>query len=881
MDQKPTYEQLEQRIRELEKGQKAPEAIQNIISSTMDAIAILDENYRYVIVNDAYESFSGVDREKFIGLTVSEYLGKEVFEKYIQPNFDKCLQGETANYQEWFECPTLGRRFVDVTYYPFKDGAGQIKGVVANTRDITQQRLAEQTLAEREFFLETLINAIPIPVFYKDSQGRYTGCNQAFEAFFGESRDHMIGKTVFDLSPPDLAAIYHAKDNALLENGGVQQYESQVKDKQGQYRDVQFDKSVYTDSRGKTIGLIGTILDLTERKRMEKSHQESKARLKALSDAAFEAIFLSEEGICLDLNQTAERMFGYTREEALGRHGREWIAADDRERVSENMRLQRVDPYEVTALRKDGTTFPCEIQARMIDLPNRPIRITALRDITQRKQAEAIQHQAEHRFRKVFENAGMGIAIADWNGRIEQCNPAYCRFLGYKEQELHQIKLESLIHPEDRDANLVMLDRLRSGKLGSFEIENRYLHKKGHPVWVHKFVSVLPDKMGQPIHLMVLVDDITQSKKTKALLLNLNRSLAERTQLAEKRAEDIQRLALELSGAQDRERKRIAAVLHDDFQQTLAYIKLKLVNPHVGPGLESNLNAILPVIDGCIQNCRDLANELSPLIIEQKGFFGALKWLCGQMKEMHGLDVNLQTAHDPEIKPNELASTLIRCIRELLFNVVKHSGQMEASVNVQRDGKIAAITVKDAGRGCDYKRVGQKQLRGSAFGLFNIEDRIKLLGGDMQVHSHVGRGFQVTLNIPCAIISEPEKRPIRVLLADDHKVMRKGLAKLLKSEADMEIVGIAADGKEAVELAVQVKPDVIIMDIGMPVMDGIDATKQVKEILPDMAVIGLTMHTDPDIQQAMLDAGSFACLAKSDSADKLVDTVRSLPLNRS
>ena len=120
MTKKPTYEDLEQRIRTLEKGQDASDGIdstpknpeqdeedleryRNIVSSMPDAISLLHKNYRYIIVNDAYEKFSGVDREHIVGLTVSEHLGQEVFKKYIQPNFDKCLHGETINFQEWFE----------------------------------------------------------------------------------------------------------------------------------------------------------------------------------------------------------------------------------------------------------------------------------------------------------------------------------------------------------------------------------------------------------------------------------------------------------------------------------------------------------------------------------------------------------------------------------------------------------------------------------------------------------------------------------------------------------------------------------------------------------------------------------------------------------
>ncbi len=123
---------------------------QDIVSSTPEGVAFLDKNYRYIIVNDAYENFSGVKREKFIGLTVAEYLGEDIFKQQIKPNFDRCLEGGGVCFQEWFEYPRLGKRFVEVTYYPYKNAFNQIAGVVANTRDITERKLAEEEKAQIE-----------------------------------------------------------------------------------------------------------------------------------------------------------------------------------------------------------------------------------------------------------------------------------------------------------------------------------------------------------------------------------------------------------------------------------------------------------------------------------------------------------------------------------------------------------------------------------------------------------------------------------------------------------------------------------------------------------------------------------------------------------
>jgi PAS domain S-box-containing protein len=117
-----------------------------IVSSTLDGISLVDTDYRYTIVNQAYESFSAKPENAIVGLSVAEYLGEEVFFEHIKPKLDACLKGETLKYQEWFEYPTLGKRFVEVSYLPYMDGVGNIAGVVANTRDITEQKMAEETL---------------------------------------------------------------------------------------------------------------------------------------------------------------------------------------------------------------------------------------------------------------------------------------------------------------------------------------------------------------------------------------------------------------------------------------------------------------------------------------------------------------------------------------------------------------------------------------------------------------------------------------------------------------------------------------------------------------------------------------------------------------
>ena len=162
--------------------------------------------------------------------------------------------------------------------------------------DISPLKRTEAALRESETTLSTLLKSIPIPVFYKDTDGRYTGINPAFELFFGKTKDEFIGKSVFDLNPPELAEIYHAKDVELFQRPAVQVYEAQVKDARGSLHDVVFHKATLTNPSGEISGLAGAILDITDRKRMEEELLETNRQLEEAIIRANEMAVQAELG---------------------------------------------------------------------------------------------------------------------------------------------------------------------------------------------------------------------------------------------------------------------------------------------------------------------------------------------------------------------------------------------------------------------------------------------------------------------------------------------------------------------------------------------------------------------------------------------------------
>lgn len=207
--------------------------------------------------------------------------------------------------------------------------------------------------------------------------------------------------------------------------------------------------------------------------------------------------------------------------------------------------------------------------------------------LDERTQAEEALRESEGRFRKVFEHAATGIAITDWEGRFLKCNPAYCALLGYSEEELRQIKFAALIHPGDQSVNLEEIRRLQTGKVPFFEVENRYLHKDGHPVWVHKFVQVLPGASGRPAQIMALVTDVTERKRAEKALKEAHDGLeqkvaertAERLALAQ-RYEYLTKYANDIILIMDQDWKIIEA--NDRALAAYGYTEEELLHLHIG-----------------------------------------------------------------------------------------------------------------------------------------------------------------------------------------------------------------------------------------------------------------------------------------------------------
>jgi len=223
---------------------------------------------------------------------------------------------------------------------------------------------------------------------------------------------------------------------------------------------------------------------------------------------------------------------------------------------------------------------------------------------------------------------------------------------------------------------------------------------------------------------------------------------------------------------------------------------------------------------------------------------------------------------------------------------VKHADTHEASVTLEEGDGSLHIQVADHGVGFDVLALESQKISASnrGFGLFSIRERMLSLGGRFELNSSPGHGTTATLVLPLgertaanvqvlSFAKAPESADtpkLRILVADNHAMVRQGLCSILNQYKDIQVVGEAANGEEAVALATSIQPDVILMDVTMPKLDGIEATRLLKRKHPGVDVIGLSIHTTASVEAAMRDAGAIAFINKEAAADVLYHTIQTV-----
>ncbi len=502
------------------------------------------------------------------------------------------------------------------------------------------------------------------------------------------------------------------------------------------------------------------IIDITEQRRVEAAVREKNEDLDRIFNLSHDLLGIAgNDGHFRRVNPEFEQVLGYSHEELTSHKYLSFIHPDDiPATLNEVARIKAGEQVMDFANR-----FRCvDGSYRWLEWRAVPygdgLMCAVARDITDRKKAMEALLQSEEKFRSIIETSPTAFYIYQLQNDdriiLMHANAAADEKLGIKHAGLIGMRLE------DAFPNLVGTDApeiyrsIAKGELNNQRFEIRYEDENGVAGFfeVHAF-QTNPGVIG------VGFSDISERRMAQE---ELEKRVRQRTAELQHRKSELRALADELSHAEERERQRIALVIHEDLQQMLvaALLNLGMLKSKVtDAGVLRELGHIKEMIRTSVKTARALTAELSPPIIRQCGLAAGFEWLQTWCVEKYGLKVRLDI--EEGVQPSIDASvTAFRCVRELLFNIVKHAGIQEAGLRMWlTDDDILKIEVSDAGCGFDPEVIRVREGLNGGFGLMSVHKRMEWLGGGLEIESSLGTVSHFTLWFPLKSMdhAEPNK----------------------------------------------------------------------------------------------------------------------------
>jgi PAS domain S-box-containing protein len=848
-------------------------------------------------------------------------------------------RGQSSRYDAVIRAGDVEFRDIDFMLSPMRGAGGHVTYLIASATDITERKRAEQALFESEERYRSLFqNNHAVMLLIEPQSGTIIEANPAACAYYGYTLDEI---TKIKISDINLLPSEHVRSDmhlARLEQRKHFFFKHRLAD--GQVRDVEVFSGPIS-VKGRKL-LYSIVHDITDRKRAEEALRQSESFHRQILESIPGMVFTTlADGYCDYQSQQWVDYTGVPMDEHLGNGWSKLLHPKDQPRAlaAWQAAVEGKAPYdlEYRVRRKDGIYEWFRVIGRPIRNDDGKIVrwFGVLMNIEDLKEAENANLKHTQRIELLATVAERLLASEDPQLIIKDlctmvmahldCQIFFSYLVETPDQNLNLTAYAGI--PPQAAAEIQEFDysvAMACGCIARHESRNiediqdnddpRVQLVKSYGVQAYcclplmaqgKFIGTLffgtctrPEFTGDEISLMKSISDqvavAMQRLLAEKTLQQLNKSLkeqvAQRTALAESRARQLQELAVELIEAEEKERQKISQLLHDDLQQLLASARMQLQVAMESVPPDTCLKNVELLMTDAINKSRNLSHELSPPVLHHSGIVSALMWLIQKMNDQFGLKVEFKADEIDHYVNATFKVFIFRSVQELLFNIVKHSGVKNASIDLCNSQTGLVLRVSDQGKGFNPESFDNAGAS-SGLGLLSMRERANRIGGTLVIESFPGQGCRLTLTLPYSTaIEEPKGAPhfqpvdivannisdnkeIRVLFADDHKVMRRGLIQLIAGQPGIQFIGEAANGQEAVELSKQLKPDLVLMDVSMPLMDGIEATRRIKAEVPQAQVIGLSMFEDEQAAQAMRRSGADAYISKTASTSELLQEI--------
>lgn len=497
-------------------AKEANRKVANILESITDAFFALDHNWRFTYINQRCQEMIFENPQEILGRCIWEIL-PEAVGTISYENYYKAITEQTAVHFE--ETGLKNDGYYEIHAYPSQDG------LAVYIQDITERKQAYKALEESEKRFRSLVESNIFGVAFGDFQGQIKYANDYFLNMIGYNRQDLEANLIrwIDITPPEYMYLDYQAGEQLQQSGISTPFEKEYLCKDGSRVPILVGGALLQNQVDESTEIISFYLDLREQKKAEKARQESEKRFGIMFNQAKVGIALvALDGQFLEVNPAMSKIIGYSQEELRQMKFQDVTHPEDLEAdwaLAKQVIKHEISGYSIEKryIRKDGKIVWVNLTSSALwdDEGNIQFGFGILEDISERKQVQEALIESEERFRVMFNQAAIGIGLISLNGEFLQVNPALCQITGYSPKELRQKRFQDLSHPDDLQAYLGKNARLMAGEIKDYSMSKRYLHKNGSIIWVDINISTVLDSTGQPKYNVVIIDDISERRRSE------------------------------------------------------------------------------------------------------------------------------------------------------------------------------------------------------------------------------------------------------------------------------------------------------------------------------------------------------------------------------
>jgi len=891
---KQMEKELQQRRSELEKQE---ELYRSLVEDHPYFVERFLPDTTIIFANNAMAESIGYPPEQLKGRKWIDFIPEEERTLILEQLAELTPEDSICSYENSCFASDGSKRLHSWTHQAFFDDQGEISYFQSVGTDVTERKQAERALQEWENYYRTIFETSGSAMFIIEHDTTISLANSNFKRMTGYSRQEVEGKKSWTefVHPDDVTWMKEKHYFRRQYPSGIPlEYEFRFFARNGELRHAY----LTIDLIPETTKSVVSVVDITERKNTEAAMRRSENYYRAIFETSGAIMFIVEEDTTIShVNSNFENLTGYSRQEVEGEKSwTEFVNPGDLEWLQEYNYSLRQHPNtaprqnEINITNRQGESKDLYLAAARIPGSNQ--RVVSCIDITESKRAEDLLRESEEQYRLLVENAFEGIGVAQ-DGEFKWINPRIVEMMGCSQEELTTISIFDFVHPEDKEAvikkHYQRMQEIKPPRIYSFRI----LSPQNEVLWCQ--VSVIGiNWQGRPADLCFF-SDISQQKRIESEL-----------EEAKQRAEAANRSKSEFLANMSHEiRTPLNGILG-----MLQLLKTSALDEQqerfVDTGLDSTrrLNRLLTDI-------LDLSKiEANKLVIKQEEFvftdvIQTIRDIFNQLTQKNQNEINISL--DENI-PEMLIGDSTR-LNQILFNLVGNAnkytqnGQIGLEVSllpaVQPDNCRLLFVIADNGQGIPEDRIDRifdiftqgsdasytREFEGAGLGLPLVKRLVDLMNGSISLSSKEGEGTTVYVSLPFGIPesmqqdtddSQAAEKPFtasnsRVLVVDDDETTQLYIKRLLEMQG--VATNVAEDGKEALDWLEKDDFDCILMDVQMPVLDGVEATKKIRSSNADfkkIPIVAMTAYAMTGDREKFLQAGMDDYIAKPVDRDGLL-----------